>query len=310
MTAYTLALAMLLPALGTLQQAVTFQPAVTLQQAGTLQGKTTGTKQEQKPEKKQAKKPELWPKLKPVRRSIAKDKISLLGSKNAKRVAAARTYLIKYGPGVCPVLLRSLTSRQKPAIAKQLRSLLDELTEPKHAAGLEAAYNPKNQAIALYVVERLRSFKLERLTRFFERAARHKNPEIVDEARFAAAELGDTRVLPYLFEQAESKWKERALDLIAASPALKSEASTEFPVDKLRSKELTTKLASLRLLWGMGTKAAVGPVANHLNSSEHVLRIGAVNALRGIVDNDAMYKHLSVFDAIGEVKKWKGKTGR
>ena len=78
MTAYTLALAMLLPALGTLQP------------AGTLQGKTTGTKQEQKREKKQAKKPELWPKLKPVRRSIAKDKISLLGSKDSSHRVRGR----------------------------------------------------------------------------------------------------------------------------------------------------------------------------------------------------------------------------
>jgi len=276
------------------------------------QGPADGVKQAEKSgdKAKQNKKPELWPKLKPVRRSIAKDKISLLGSKDPDKVEVARRHLMKYGPGVCPVLLRSLTPRQKPAIAAQLRSLLDELTGPKYTEGLRAAYNPRNEAVSLYVIKRLRSFKDPKLKAFFEKAATHKNAEIADQAWFAAAEIGDAKALPYLFAQAQTKWKDRALEIVQVSPGLKSKASTDFLVDKLHAKDISTKLASLRLLWGMGTKDAVSSVANQLDSTEHVLRIGAVNALRGIVDDKPMYKNLSVFQAIGEVKKWKRRVGR
>ncbi|MFQ5503751.1 MAG: hypothetical protein ACE5F1_03015, partial [Planctomycetota bacterium] len=119
-------------------------------------------------------------------------------------------------------------------------------------------------------------------------------------AWLARAELGDLDSLPYLLGLAKENWKDRARDIVEVLPALKGEKATTWLVGRVREKELKTKLAALRLLWGAGTLGCV-PV---------VLRIGAVNALRGIVDGEMPYKHLSVFDAIDEVKKWKRRVGR
>lgn len=251
-----------------------------------------------------------WPSLKPVRRSLAREKIGKLGARNAKTVAASRKQLLRYGAGVCPILLKALHPSRSPAIRAQLRSILDELAGPDHADALALAYDPRNEPRSLYLVERLRSFKLGKLRPFFVKATKHRSMKVSHLAWLARAELGDLDSLPYLLGLAKENWKDRARDIVEVLPALKGEKATTWLVGRVREKELKTKLAALRLLWGAGTLGCVPVVSVFLDSREYVLRIGAVNALRGIVDGEMPYKHLSVFDAIDEVKKWKRRVGR
>jgi hypothetical protein len=79
---------------------------------------------------------------------------------------------------------------------------------------------------------------------------------------------------------------------------------------KLRDGDTHTKVAALRLLGGAGVKSAKFAIGTYLDASEHQVRAGAVNALRGILDGNPPYRNLSVFQAIDEVKKWKRRLGR
>lgn len=251
-----------------------------------------------------------WPYLKHVRKSLARDNIPLLASKDARRAERARKLLVSYGPGVCPVLLGALTKRQKPDVAKELRSVLDELIEPAHAWPLTTAFGGKDTVRNRYVVERLASFKLKELAPFLRKAAKNADPEVAETATFALAGLGDASTLPFLFELAKNQWGEKNYPIREAAAALAGEDTTDWLMKKLIEKDLRTKVAALRLLGNAGTKDAVHAIATYLDAKEHQLRAGAVNALRGILDDEPPFRHLSVFQAIEEVKKWKLRLGR
>ena len=269
---------------------------------------------DEKQKKKKAKVKPAWPKLKFVHKSIAREKIVQLASKNEKTAQAAKDKLLSLGAGVCPVLLQSLHSRQKEKTRAGLTVLLDELTTNEHWELLSLAYRPKNAVQAHYLLKRLASMEEKRLLPFFKKVSkqesRNKNKDRADMANYALANLGVLDALPFLLMKTREDWEKENMAIRTALPALKGDAATKVLLAELDKDDFGKKLAALRLLHGAGTKAAVSRIAKFLYSEKHGLTIGAVNALRGIVDDDPPYAHLPVFEAIDIVKKWKKRVGR
>ncbi|GEM_PF-3409186 len=251
-----------------------------------------------------------WPKLKFVRRKIAKERLYRLISKKPGRAAEARRLLLSYGPGVCPILLAALRENQKEGLAAELENLLDSLVTPEHAPLLVKAYRTNNRVAGRWILKKLKDFENPSLAPFFRKRSRDKDPEIALLARYALAGLGDLDWLPFLVDEAAKHWNERNVEIRRAGATMKGEEASARLVSMLREADDGRKVAVLRLLAVAGVKSAVGPVASLLDSSKHQVRVGAVNALRGLVDGDPPFRNLPVFAAIEEVKKWKRRVGR
>ncbi|PIE24813.1 MAG: hypothetical protein CSA62_03000 [Planctomycetota bacterium] len=259
---------------------------------------------------KKARKPE-WPRLKFVRKNITKEKMRLLTAKDTDKRASARQSILSYGPATCPVLMDGLNDKQSPQMQRAIGDLLDELTQAAHASLIAKAYKPKNLALSRWVVRRLASFQNKGNTKFFREAAKHQDSQISETAQFALASLGNTEALPFLLRLTREQWDKRNLEIRSVLPALKGKAATKQLATRLAlSKDSKEKIACLRLLAGAGTKDAVPSIASMLNSSQHQVRVAAINALRGIIDGQRPYANLTVFNAINEVKKWKSRLGR
>ncbi len=251
-----------------------------------------------------------WPPLKQVRKSLAKETLPRAASANEERAAKARKLILGYGPGVAPVLLEALRSRTKAKVRDVAVALLDKLIQPKHGPLLARAYTGKNAIRDRYVIGKLAQFRSKTYLSVMRKAAHHKDPAVVELASFALANLGDTAALPFLFEQTKTNWKERNYDIRVAGLALKGDKATRWLLDRLFKEDTPTKMAALRLLGVAGVRKCASTVAAYLDSQQHQLRAGAVNALRGIIDGDPPHRTLSVFQAINAVKKWKARVGR
>lgn len=271
------------------------------------QGTEAPTKQDKKPVRAKKQTPPKWPKLKFVRKSLARENIAKLGGKHVEK---ARKLILSYGAGVCPVLLDALHARQKPAIAEQIERLLDELATPEYGQQLAAAYRGNHKRRNHYVVRRVAGFEKKDYLPFLKKVAKGKDAELAEISKFAMARLGDLEALPFLFELTKNQWAEKNYPVREATTALAGKPATDWLMKKLIENDQQTKVAALRLLGVAGTKSAVSAVGTYLNAKEHQLRAGAVNALRGIVDDDPPFRNLSVFQAIEEVKKWKQRIGR
>ena len=273
---------------------------------GAPQGKQTppsGQEQKKPPKPK-------WPPLKAVRRNIAKDRIPHLVSKEDSKRRAARLLLIKWGPAVCPVLLKALHQRTRPELATQIKKLLDGLVQPTHAAILATHFTGRNEPRDAFIVHKLASFEMRDLLPFFKQAAKKLKGTASYTAWYAIARFGDIAALPFLLQKAKVEWPEQNVPIREALPALHGNGATDWLMVKLRDGDTHTKVAALRLLGGAGVKSAKFAIGTYLDASEHQVRAGAVNALRGILDGNPPYRNLSVFQAIDEVKKWKRRLGR
>ncbi len=250
-----------------------------------------------------------WPKLKFSKKSTARDKINLLVSKKPEERRKARAKILSYGPGVAPVLLAAYHDRQKQALRDAIEPLLDELITKEYGPVLEVSSKWKNVVLTRFMLGKFDSFDDRRYRDWFLRAAKHKNQEISDGAWYALARLGETASLDFLIAKARKTWNKEKAQILPALPGLKGEAATARLLELLEHKKLEDKLTALRLLHGIGTEKSAGKIATYLNSKDNVLKVEAVNALRGIVDGKKPHDHLSVFDSINVVKKWKQRMG-
>ena len=271
-------------------------------QDGKQSGKPGKTKQDDKAKK-------AWPKIKLVRKSLAKDKLRELTSTKGNKAQKARELIQSYGAGVAPVLLAAMSTRAKPKLVEQLEAILDQIVQPEHAWPLSSAFDGKSERRDLYVVRRLDRFEIKELLPFFVRASKSKHPSVASKAQYARARLGDVETLAFLHKEALDNWGEKNYQIREAAAALKGKPATDWLMRKLLDKNIASKVATLHLLGVAGTKKSVAGVRSLLDATEHQLRAGAVNALRGIVDGDPPYRRLSVFQAIEAVKKWKRRVG-
>lgn len=262
------------------------------------------------PAKDQKKARVQWPVVKPVRLSIAKDKVRQLAHKKEGTRKKAKATIVRYGPGCTPVLIKALKDSLKPELKKAITALADEMLEPKYAPLVAELWTGTNKTRDLYILRTVRRLAATQHVKLFAKGIVHGDPEIREEAVFALAKCGDKRALHPLLLLARDSWDEKNYPIREALPSLKNEACSSWLRARLSQGELIDKVAVLRLLHGVGDKDSVSDVARFLDAKEHQLRAEAVNALRGIVDGEPPFHKLSVFKAIEEVKRWKARVGR
>lgn len=279
-----------------------------IQDAGTTQPQEKPTSKKQKAKKQKVKKP-AWPKLKFSKKSTAKDKINQLVAKKPEVREKAQAKILSYGAGVVPVLLAAYHDRQKQLLRDRIRPLLDELITKEYGPVLEVSTSDKNEVLMQFALEKLDSFQDPRYAAWFRHATRHKNPAISDGAWYALARIGEQDSLQFLIEKARKSWSKEKAQILPVLGGLKGEKATDRMLALLGQKKLEDKLAALRLLHGVGTKRSANKVAAYLNSKHQVLKVEAVNALLGIMDGKKPHDHLSVFQSIDVVKKWKRRMG-
>ncbi|MEZ5988583.1 MAG: hypothetical protein R3F30_05580 [Planctomycetota bacterium] len=253
--------------------------------------------------------PADWPKLQYAKKEAALGYIAKLASAKQDVADKARDALAAYGPGVCPVLLAAYHERAKPGTLEALRGLLDELATKEWGPVLEREHNDKNVLLTRYIVARLDGFHDARYADYFRKVAALGDEEASLTASYALAAIGDAAALDFLIERARKDWNGEKARILAALPALKSDEVTDRLCGFLEARTTAEKLVGLRLLNAAGTKKATSKVAGFLNDESNILRVEAVNALRGIVDGKAPYDQLPVFKSIEVVKEWKRRLG-
>lgn len=251
-----------------------------------------------------------WPKIKPVRMSIAKDKIAQLAHKKESQRKRAHATIVRYGAGCAPALLGSLKPSQREEIRAEVVKLLDTFVEPRYAPLLAEAWTGKNAPRDRYILTTIRRLGLPGYIPLFAKGLVHGDPEIREISVFALAGAGDARALHPLLLLAKDSWDDKNYEIREVLPKLKGEKSTKWLLPRIEKGELSDRIAALRLLHGVGTEDSAKAVAPLLDAKEHLLRAAAVNALRGIVDGDPPFRKLSVFKAIEEIKRWKARVGR
>ncbi len=250
-----------------------------------------------------------WPDIKPIRLSMAKDKIPQLIHKNEAARAKARETIVGYGAGCAPVLLEALKPTQKPELLSALAEILDGFVESKHAPLLIEAWTGTNEVRDLYIISSVRRFGVEGQQAFFEKALVHGDARIRELATYSLAQLGDVKALHPLLLLTRDAWDDKNYQIRECLPKLKGDAATKWLITKLNEGAIADRIAILRLLHGVGTKDCAPTVGRLLDDSSHLIRAEAVNALRGIMDGAPPFKKLSVFQAIEEIKKWKARVG-
>jgi len=250
-----------------------------------------------------------WPKLKFSKKSTARDKINLLVSKKPEEQKKARAKILSYGAGVAPVLLTAFHDRQKQAILDQLEPLLDELITKEFGPVLAFSNKDKNLIQTRFTLAKLDSFKDPQYQTWFRKMTKRQEQGIQDAAWYALARIGTPDALDFLIEKSRKSWNKEKEQILPVLEGLKGQEATDILLDLLAKKELEDKLVALRLLHGIGTKKSAGKVAPYLNSGINVLRVESVNALLGIMDGKEPHDHLSVFESIEVVKKWKSRMG-
>lgn len=271
--------------------------------------KGTPAKKTEPATKKQDETKVAWPVVKPVRLSITRDKIRQLAHKKDDKRDKARKTIVRYGVGTVPVLIKSLKDTQKPALRDAVMKLVDELVEPRYAPLVAELWTGTNKTRDLFILKTVRRLEPTKHVKLYAKGIVHGDPGIRDEATFALAHCGDKRALHPLWLLARDAWDKKNYPIREALPKLKKPACASWLLARLDKGEIIDKIATLRLLHGIGGEDSVRSVAPLLNAKEHQLRAEAVNALRGIVDGDPPFHKLSVFKAIEEVKKWKARVG-
>jgi len=251
-----------------------------------------------------------WPPLpgketRPVQEAI----FSLKRARTPERLAEISEALEAYGAAVVPKLLLALRSADEEAHAR-IVSLLDRLTGPEHADLLAKEFREKDAARRLYAVRRCATFGDPKISEAFARLLRDPDPEVAFAAALGCAHSGSLSSLDALRRAAREQWRARGEAIREALAGVRGKAATEAIAASLKSSDPKEVVTALRLLSGAGETESASLVAPFLDDSDALVKLEAVNALRGIVDGHPPLVDPSTFDLIGHVNRWKEKLAR
>ena len=126
----------------------------------------------------------------------------------------------------------------------------------------------------------------------------------LDATALACLSTGAVSTLQVVFERARKSWSQEGGAIRAACEGARSEEAT-LALFPYLSGTKQDQLTALRMLAGCGTETALPKLKPLLDSSDQSIRVGVLNALRGIVDGAPAMKRTSVFDTIEAIDAWK-----
>jgi len=260
---------------------------------------------------------DAWPALEKDQKTLVKTDVARLRKARTPEMEdEARSGLIAVGAGAAPALLAALGKEKDEAARARLTDVLDHVTGAAHTRLLAAEFGAKSTPLRRYALRRAALFPdpgtltaaEAALTRARE-PGRGKEPDPGDvlAAALAATAAGSLAGLDELRASARDDWAAEGAALRAAAAGVKGKAATDRLLPGLEGTR-AERIAALGLLGVAGTNAALASIAPFLDDDDTGLRIGAINALRGIVDGDPPLPRLSAFDAIEVAQKWKARV--
>lgn len=250
--------------------------------------------------------------------TLASDVQRLRRSHTPEMGRQAHDALLAAGAVAIPLLLPALEKETNEDARERVRGLLIELVKPEHTRLLAKEFTSKLPAVREFALLRVAAFPDHALRAEAEKALAFTKPEpkkktkpppLAEDEVYAAAlccaSTGSVAGLAELHERACKQWMQRRKELTVALVAARSKEATAFLAPFLKHEERAKRVAALDMLGACGTKEdAVPLIRPFLDEVDGGLKIAAINALRGIVDNAAPIDNLSIFEAVEEAKKW------
>jgi hypothetical protein len=227
----------------------------------------------------------------------------------------AHVALVEMGSGTAPLLLSRLRKEKNEEAALRIEAVLAAITDARHTRLLANRFDDKQMVIRVWCLERVAVFPdpgvrvaAEAAYSAADKRKRGADPKEVLAAALCCASAGSMTGFEVLIADAEKNWNQREEVLLLALSSLRGPEATSRIAPLLAEQSRKRKLTGLRLLHACGDqKSAVSLVAPFLDDPDSSLLIGAVNALRGIVDGEPPLSRLSAFQAVEEANKWKAR---
>lgn len=255
-----------------------------------------------------------WPKLDGNRMKefgLALD--SLKRTLTPDGVEEMATKVASFGKGGVPLLYESL-SRQKsvpeedePEDVKRVKLALERIVTKEDVPRLSGDVVNKSAFVRRFALRKLAEYQDPGALAAARKALTDHDEEARFEATLTCFALGSIDGMPVMIEAARDRWPKVGVRIRAALEKHRSDEATDRLVPLLAAKEWQEVCAGLRLLAGIGTKKCTYAVSKHLDSTDNRIKENAINALRGIVDNEKPIEKLSAFDLAEQANAWKKK---
>ncbi len=254
-----------------------------------------------------------WPE---VDKKVAKFELERLRKARTPEMGEqAEKALIGLGAGAAPYLLEKYGKERNKDAVKRMTSVLEQITGETHTRLLAEYFTDKEAVTRIWCLRRVALYPDEGVRAAAEKAfetadkrKRGRDKHEVYAAAVCSASSGSFAGFEMLCKDSESNWKDHGKSTHIALTALRGPDATQRIAPLLADEKRERKVAGLRLLAACGDKETAAPlVAPMLDSTDNSLRVGAINALRGIIDGDPPLDRLPVFEAIERANKWKAR---
>jgi hypothetical protein len=260
-----------------------------------------------------------WPAVPADRQEqLAMDYTRLRKAHTAEMGAQAHRSLLSIGDCAVPGLLPALEKETNEAGRERVRETLNELIRAEHTRLLAKEFTSKLPAVREYCLLRAAAFPDPALLADAEKALafakpdpnrKIKPPPLAPDELYAAAlccaSAGSIAGLDVLQERAIKQWIPRRNELMTALHGVRGKPATEALAPWIKHEDRAQRLAAINLLSACGEKATAVPLIRpFLDETDGGLKIAAINALRGIVDNAPPIDNLSIFEAVEKAKEW------
>ncbi|MBI3817430.1 MAG: HEAT repeat domain-containing protein [Planctomycetes bacterium] len=278
------------------------------------QGKQDSPPASQKKDPKQDAKKDAptWPKL-DYNKSIELGKLidELKRATAPEIVEHATDKIQEFGKSAIPLLYEALT-RQKVAAeedlsqdARRVLKVIDPLPKAEDGPILALDCAHRNALIRRFALRKSGELVCAESLTPALKALKDADETCRFEAALCCASLGSTEGFDILLKVARGdEWPNFGARVRKAVERHRSPEATQKALPGLKSKEWQEVCASLRLLAGWGMKDCAHEVGSHLGSTDHRIKEAAINALRGIMDNEGPIEKLSAFDLAELANTW------
>ena len=253
-----------------------------------------------------------WPELDSAGKTQVETDVQRLRKASTPEMASgAEAGLLAAGAGAVPYLLPTLAHEEGEA-AKRIDSMLLQLTDARHTRLLAAGFTDKSPVIRSWCLRRCATFpdeglraQAEAVLTTLSKQGKKADREEMYGAALCVVSTGSNAGLAYLTPYAIDEWGKRGGELRAALQALRGPEATKTVAPMLAGEDRKQIVAGLNLLAGCGDASAIPLVKPFLDNTDNSIRVAAINAMRGIVDNAPPLDKLPVFEAIELAKEWK-----
>ncbi len=226
----------------------------------------------------------------------------------------ATAALIEIGAGAAPKLLARFGREKDEDATERMLEILDTVTGAPHTRLLAEFFDDKQLRTRTWSLQRVAQYPdagvkgaAEAAFTAADKRKRDRDDEEVWSAAVCAASSGSLIGFDVITADSKTNWKEHGEITHVALTALRGPEATKR-VAPLLEGDRKQKVAGLRLLAACGDKETATPLVRPiLDTTDNSLLVGAINALRGIVDGDPPLGKLPTFEAIERAKKWKSR---